>query len=136
MAKQKILDRLTRDAIAAEKAGMSYGKYKALHPHTPEEYVDPQKEAQEKVITKACPICGRTFICSKQGTHKKYCSDICYRAADNDRKLGRLAPLQCVWCGGDIPRGSHRTRYCCDDCYHANQAHKKAERMKKKHGNN
>lgn len=34
MRRKKPMDNLTRDAIAAQKAGMSYGKYKALHPNT------------------------------------------------------------------------------------------------------
>ena len=33
---RKPFDRLAADAVSAEKAGMSYGRWKVLHPHTPE----------------------------------------------------------------------------------------------------
>lgn len=33
-------DNLTRDAIAAERAGMSYGKWKAMHPNTKKDLED------------------------------------------------------------------------------------------------
>ena len=33
-------DNLTRDAIAAERAGMSYGKWKAMHPYTKKDWED------------------------------------------------------------------------------------------------
>lgn len=38
--KEPGLDDLTRDAIAAERAGMSYGQWKARHPHTKQSYED------------------------------------------------------------------------------------------------
>lgn len=43
---KKPFDRLTADAIAAEKAGMSYGKWKALYPHTPE----PEEKKQLRFV--------------------------------------------------------------------------------------
>lgn len=54
--KGKKLDRLTRDAIAAQEAGMSYGQYKALHPHTPDEDEEPTPEEDADEIIKPAPI--------------------------------------------------------------------------------
>lgn len=45
---RKPFDRLAADAIAAEKAGMSYGKWKVLHPHTP----DPEEKKRFRFILK------------------------------------------------------------------------------------
>lgn len=99
------LDRLTRDAIAAEQAGMSYGNWKALHPHTPEDEPrpakrDPSEECRNrankkktlhryhnkppKVTEKPCGYCGKVFP-SVRGA--KYCCAECYSAAT--KKMSR-----------------------------------------------
>lgn len=36
--KNDMLDNLTRDVLAAERAGMSYGQWKALHPNTKKDW--------------------------------------------------------------------------------------------------
>ena len=46
------LDDLTRDAIAAERAGMSYGQWKARHPHTKQDYEDARFDAMVDKKTK------------------------------------------------------------------------------------
>ena len=58
------MDQLTMDSIAAQKAGMSYGKWKALHyvpdvvvPKQPKELVHPGCEVKQK---KYCAICGKS----------------------------------------------------------------------------
>ena len=68
------MDRLTMDSIAAQKAGMSYGKWKALHPH-----------AEEKIEVldadvKLCKICGKVIPkrASTSGRPRTlYCSSEC-----------------------------------------------------------
>ena len=66
------MDRLTMDSIAAEKAGMSYGKWKALHPHT-------EVEIPEEPITKPCRNCGKQIPRSYKG--KLYCGVDCAHQA-------------------------------------------------------
>ena len=75
------LDRLTRDSIAAEQAGMSYGQYKALHPHTPDEdEVPPKPKTDPGRYEFICQCCGKAFY--KKGKAKqKWCSEECNREA-------------------------------------------------------
>lgn len=71
------MDRLTMDSIAAQKAGMTYGKWKALHPYTSGDYV-----LTENV--RICEICGKP-IAKRSGTgkgRKKYCSIECAAEAN------------------------------------------------------
>ena len=71
------MDNLARDAAAALRAGMSYGKWKALHPFTKH-----QAETTENV--RLCQRCGKPL---PKGSRKerKYCSDLCKMAADSAR---------------------------------------------------
>ena len=65
------MDRLTLDCIAAQKAGMTYGKWKALHPHTSE-------AVATKTPTKCarlCSVCGMEIPSSYHG--KLYCGEEC-----------------------------------------------------------
>lgn len=79
--RKRKMDRLTRDALAAEAAGMSYGKWKALHPHTGEDEPAPITNPDVREIV--CLNCGGKFI--RRHAHSvKYCSDDC-RHAYNDR---------------------------------------------------
>ena len=67
------MDRLTMDSIAAQKAGMSYGKWKAMHPHTGSDYL-PDEDV------KLCVICGKPLPTTRVGSggkRKKYCSPGC-----------------------------------------------------------
>lgn len=83
------LDRLTRDAIAAEKAGMSYGKYKAMHPHTPDEGEEAPEPPKPKVdpdkYERVCTVCGKTFYLRTK-VHKKYCGDYCRQLGKSHRE--------------------------------------------------
>lgn len=72
------MDNLARDSTAAIKAGMSYGKWKALHPHT-------KREAeQESENARPCRRCGKP-IPSELHPNFKYCSAECSHAATNER---------------------------------------------------
>lgn len=135
--KKKHLDRLTRDAIAAQEAGMSYGQYKALHPHTPDEdeeeetaplTVDPGK----RVVT--CKHCGQIFPVRPRQTNKLYCSDECRtkhsKSQNNARrkrpKLGKT--VSCRICGADFVAGAHNRIYCSMECYAEGQRRRNRER--------
>lgn len=71
------MDNLAKDSTAALKAGMSYGKWKALHPFTKH-----QAETAENV--RLCHRCGNPIPKSSQPS-RKYCSDLCKMAADSAR---------------------------------------------------
>ena len=58
----KKLDRLTRDAIAAQQAGMSYGQWKAMHPHTPDEDDEGGVAIEPDSVVAICEFCGDRFI--------------------------------------------------------------------------
>ena len=112
----KKLDQLTLDSIAAQKAGMSYGQWKVLHPTT-------------KVVAapeRPCEICGKEIPIRKGGSggQRKYtCSGACeyerhkLRAKMNYRnRKTMLAPekveMVCEVCGKVIPK-NHRSPYTC-----------------------
>ena len=84
------MDNLTLDVLAAEKAGMSYGQYKALS------YVPPKKPkrkptAEPVVIDPkyqgTCKICGASFI--KRNWNHSVCSDQCRLVANTRYKMER-----------------------------------------------
>lgn len=71
------MDNLARDAAAALKAGMTYGKWKALHPFTKH-----QAETEENV--RLCHRCGKPLPVGSREC-RKYCSDSCKQAVDKAR---------------------------------------------------
>ena len=84
------MDQLTLDCIAAQKAGMTYGKWKALHYVPPAEIEIPQKEepeADEEAPKRLCRYCGKEFTV----THslKLYCDSTCkyeaFKISQNER---------------------------------------------------
>lgn len=81
------MDHLTRDVLAAERAGMSYGQWKAQHPHTGED--EPAEPDPDKHVF-VCKNCGGRFI-RRSGHPIKYCSEECryaynYKKAEERRK--------------------------------------------------
>lgn len=85
--RKKPMDRLTRDAIAAEQAGMSYGQYKAQHPHTPDEEdaEPPRPKVDPGVYECTCAVCGKTFYMITKARHK-YCGDYCRKYGKSQRE--------------------------------------------------
>lgn len=78
------MDNLALDAMDARRAGMSYGKYKAMHPNTMAanearlaETPPPKKPRRKKppVYEVVCGYCGKTFYTAN--LQRKYCSDTC-----------------------------------------------------------
>lgn len=80
MAKKKEMDNLAKDAAAALAAGMSYGKWKALHPKT--DAAEPQDE-EIPYGWKMCKYCGKYFKSRKPG--QRYCDIQCQMAAQRIR---------------------------------------------------
>lgn len=86
-------DNLTLDAMDAERAGMSYGNYKALHPNTKDanearlvEMNAPKEKKQYKAhqaYVRTCFHCGKQFMATRK--NGRYCSLECKHDSDNMR---------------------------------------------------
>ena len=79
-----MVDRLTQDCIAARKAGMSYGKWKVLHPHTEVE-IPQEKEQKPGVPKRKCKHCGKE-VYEPYGRRRTYCDRYCYYEAMKKRQ--------------------------------------------------
>lgn len=85
-------DNLTLDSIAAQRAGMSYGKYKALHPDTYEARdaagaFKKKKPAQQQGYDLICARCGSRF--TGKSKDRRYCGGVCRQAANNEKYRAR-----------------------------------------------
>lgn len=133
--RRKPADHIDYDVRQAEALGYGchYGNYKADHPDTKAEYeaatgrVEKVKVAPDR-LERACLQCGGKFYATVMQVNKKYCCDDCRQKADQARKVGRGPAIYCARCGGEIPRGSHRTVYCSQDCYYAAQHEREKNR--------
>ena len=99
MDTSKDMDNLTKDVLAAEKAGMSYGQWKALNYH-PEKKVErePPKKLdcyEEYNWSATCVVCGKEFRkrvwCQK--TCSEECRDIWNRDYGKSYREARLRPI-------------------------------------------
>lgn len=84
MAQHKVMDNLAKDAAAALKADMSYGKWKALHPYTK----DKEEEPPVPEGCKICKHCGKAFK-PRPGTSQVYCEVWCQKEAQRKRDRER-----------------------------------------------
>lgn len=84
------MDQLSKDSVAAQKAGMSYGKYMAM-----KERLAPKKEIKAKPVPKVpenwqtCPWCGKAFK-KRSRSAQKYCEPYCQQEAQKERQRQRL----------------------------------------------
>lgn len=148
--KGKKLDKLTRAVLAAEKAGMSYGKYMATHPYIPEEddETDLTEDADEKhkpiklqpnQRLGTCAHCGQPFVMGFKQSNKLYCSSECRIKHGNDIKNAQRrkpgVPAVCPVCGADFVTNYQHRIYCSSECYAESQRKRNREeyqREKKK----
>lgn len=77
---QERWDKLTRDSVAAQNAGMTYGQYMARKRPEP-------GMAEEGDEQRACLHCGKNFEPSFY--YRKYCSDACRRMHEMERRRKR-----------------------------------------------
>ena len=77
------MDRLSRNAMLARQAGMSYGKWKALQP-----VVEPVKTEETPEGWQACEECGKPF---KPGRGKRFCEYACREKNYHRRKSKKKA---------------------------------------------
>ena len=131
--KRKKLDRLTRDVLAAEAAGMSYGKWKVLHPHTPDEDEEEEQEMDPDSVVVNCEYCGERFVKSKNNQAKRFCSANCqknYNTAKRREKARQEAigrPAVCRVCGADFMADYQHRVYCSSECYAEGQRKRQKE---------
>ena len=84
MAKE--LDQLTMDSIAAQKAGMSYGMWKALHPNTKVVENNQAEVAVPQGELRYCLNCGEQ-ISPYAHRNSLYCCPECAYAAKRARAI-------------------------------------------------
>lgn len=147
--KKRTLDALTIVSIAAQKEGLSYGKYMVKHGYNPPCLRNPAEmgkligsamesgQAAENLCPagevkwqKQCPVCGRYF---QPGTRRVYCSDQCQAVntsrREKARRLEGKQPRYCEVCGKPIPLNqSVRVVTCSKAC---SAARGKAEKRKR-----
>ena len=81
------MDKLTMDTIAAQRAGMSYGRYKAIHPQScpssteikPIAPPEPPKPGPV-IVSRPCARCRKMFEVDSKN-RRRYCSPECAAAA-------------------------------------------------------
>lgn len=82
MAKEKEIDRLSKEADEALALGMSYGKYKAMQTAEPIKPKEPPRlydgyagNGVWPEMEMVCVVCGKVYV----GRHPKrlYCSELC-----------------------------------------------------------
>lgn len=115
----KKLDSIALTSVAAQEAGMSYGKYVAMFGVV----TDKEEETDSLVAPKVCQECGKTFF--GRARNMKYCSEECRNKSDN-RKFGRIYRERreeraknrvCQICGKPIPISrSLAAKTCSDAC--------------------
>lgn len=123
MAKKE-MDQLTKDAVAAHKEGMTYGKYMAMKKPTaiackPEGYKH------------TCAFCGKEFY-SKTKAVRNYCSDLC-REQYYNRIRYEPAVKTCPICGKEFVAKTQHYKYCgafCSSVAHAQRCRENQQRKK------
>lgn len=132
----KKLDSIALTSIAAQEAGMSYGKYVAMFGVV----TDKEEETDSLVAPKVCQECGRTFY--GRAKNMKFCSEECRMRSDN-RKFGRIYRQRraekaknrvCAVCGEAIPESrALNAKTCSEECSEEfHRINKNRRRMKKR----
>ena len=92
-----MMDQLTQDCIAARKAGMSYGRWKALQPRVEVEMPEQEEKQTPTADVRVCGVCGKTLPANTHG-NVRYCSVDCKYEGDRrkqfeyyQRKKARMA---------------------------------------------
>ena len=78
------MDQLTRDCIAARKAGVSYGKYIASLPQTPAAVRFPKEQTKGQEKRRMCGVCSQPI--PERSKLRVYCSIAC-------AEIGRRAQI-------------------------------------------
>lgn len=125
------MDHLTQVVLAAEAAGMSYGKYVALQRELGRPAVPPalRRKAAEAADEPEwiCEVCGEAIpIDRRRGS--KTCSEECREERNRRRSLRvywetkKFKPEQdwkCAWCGKEFTPNRRSQRFCSVRCQEA-----------------
>ena len=116
-------------AIAAQRAGMSYGKYMAMHNYHPPiqpdtEDVKAQEPPKPEPVLRSCAHCGKMF--HVDNLKRKYCTPECAEAAArkrekeaNDRKMEKAGidvRKVCPICGKQFRPDKKHRKLCSAEC--------------------
>lgn len=73
------MDNLSKDALAAVQAGMTYGKWKVLHPHTKPDPLAVTSKGLDYELEKfeVCVVCRKVF--RLDGHYRVTCSPECQK---------------------------------------------------------
>ena len=131
----KKLDSIALTSIAAQEAGMSYGKYVAMFGVV----TDKEEETDSLVAPKVCQECGKPFF--GRARNMKFCSEECRRRSDS-RKFGRIYRQRrsekaknrvCAVCGAQIPESrAMNAKTCSEECAEELKRINKNRRQRKK----
>lgn len=80
-------DNLALCSIAAQRAGMSYGKFIAMGGYS--KVAMQSEKPKPEFPTRICMHCGKVFSMEGRSHLSKYCSPECQRAASGKRALAR-----------------------------------------------
>ena len=88
-----MVDQLTQDCIAARKAGMTYGKWKAMHyvppveVEIPKQEVKPEPKVKKEAPKRVCRYCGKEFVVG----HRQmwHCSEDCSYESQKARQKAK-----------------------------------------------
>lgn len=129
------MDNITACAIAARRAGMTYGQYMATRPRTARVVLPEPKPA----TFRACKHCGKEFDLEDRGRSALYCTTECYhealkkRAKEKAREKNKISDddvLICPQCGKSFVRGNRHAsiKYCSEECTVARRLARQRER--------
>ena len=84
------MDQLSKDSVAAQKAGMSYGKYMAMKERlAPKKAIEKKSAPEVPENWQTCPWCGKSFK-KRHRSAQKYCEPYCQQEAQKERQRQRL----------------------------------------------
>ena len=116
---------------------MSYGKWKVLHPHTPDEDDEGTELDPDKVV-ETCEYCGTQFVKFKWQNTRRFCGSNCQKNFNTKKKrdkarqeaIGRTAA--CLICGANFQVDYQHRVYCGPECYAEGQRQRSKERERRK----
>ena len=129
------MDRLAMESAAALKAGMSYGKWKAMQPRV-EVDVQGIKTDKKAKAGRTCRSCGKEIPLNANG-NRRYCSNFCLNEHLRESALARYYQKKdcsevervCQNCGNAIPKYMNgNVRYCSPECQY--EARREKERAR------
>lgn len=119
------MDKLSKDASAAIKAGMTYGQYMATkYPVKiiPPKQKEPSKPAPQKTVEMVCECCGKVIRRQDQ-RRQRFCDSRCkHRYCALHKEQSSAMVKTCGICGTEFEAANWKAKYCSDRCRRLAQA--------------